>query len=343
MNKVPIIILSGFLGSGKTTLLLRLLHEANRRLLKPAILMNELGQSDVDSGIIHSDLPAAAVEKLLDGCICCSKKAEVAASVRRLLDRQPDLLFIELTGVANPEEVVDALTEPFLLNRIELKHIITVLDAEWVLEYNSLFNTDHALKHTLRRQMEVADTILVNKTDLVPSSRLPKIEKAVRKQNDAAVIHFTQHSEMNTEGVFSDLRPITRSTPPIAKTKFKVISPVRKQEQSAAHEHHHEHETKQTSANSFSRVQSVTLPIADNISITSKQVEQFLRLWGDHLLRAKGYLTISDKKNSNRLVQLAGKRINWTLTDYRGPSYLVLIGIELNKVQLERDWAKLFT
>lgn len=317
MSKVPVIILSGFLGSGKTTLLLRLLQEANRRQLKPAILMNELGQSDVDGGLIRSDMPGASLEKLLDGCICCSKKSEVAACVRRLIDQHPDVLFIELTGVANPEEVADALTEPFFLNRVELRHIITVLDSEWVLEYNSLFNTDQALKRTLRRQMEVADTVLVNKTDLVASSQLLKIEKAVKMQNDTADIHFTQHSEMDMTEMFSGLQPLVHSAPTLRKS-FKVVGPIRKQEMASAHthDHHHEHTGQAEAAvtASFSRVQTITLSVADHTPITIKQIERFLQQRGEQLLRAKGYVKVSDKKNKNRLVQFAGGRINWEIT-----------------------------
>ncbi|WP_036720687.1 CobW family GTP-binding protein [Paenibacillus harenae] len=343
MSKVPVIILSGFLGSGKTTLLQRLLQEANRLQLKSAVLMNELGQSDVDGGLIHSDMPAASLEKLLDGCICCSKKSEVAVSVRRLIDQHPDVLFIELTGVANPEEVADALTEPFLLNRVELRHIITVLDSEWVLEYNSLFNTDQALKRTLRRQMEVADTVLVNKTDLVASSQLLKIEKTVKKQNATAVIHFTQHSEMVMTEVFSGLRTLVYNAPTI-RNSFKVVGPIRKQETAApTYDHQHEHNGQADAAAtaSFSRVQTITLPVAEHTTITVKQIEQFLQQWGEQLLRAKGYVTVYDKKNKNQLVQFAGRRINWEITDYQGPSYLVLIGIDLNRERIEEDWIHL--
>lgn len=72
--KIPVIVLIGFLGSGKTTLLLRLIEEAKRLGLEPGILMNELGKYDVDGHIISDFNPGIAVEKLLDGCICCSKK-----------------------------------------------------------------------------------------------------------------------------------------------------------------------------------------------------------------------------------------------------------------------------
>lgn len=345
MSKVPVIILSGFLGSGKTTLLLRLLHEANGRQLKSAILMNELGQSDVDGGLIRSGLPNASLEKLLDGCICCSKKSEVAVCIRRIIDQQPDVVFIELTGVANPEEVADALTEPYLLNRVELRHIVTVLDSEWVLEYNSLFNTDQALKYTLRRQMEVADTILVNKTDLVAQSQLVKIEKAIKKQNDKAVIHFTKHSEMDLTKVFSGLQPLDHSVPTVRKS-FKVVGPIRKQEPTAVqtHGHHHHDHKGQAEASataSFSRVQTITLSVPEHTPITVKQIEQFILQWGESLLRAKGYVTVSDKKLKNYLVQFAGQRIYWDITDFQGPSYLVLIGIDLNRQRIEQDWIRL--
>jgi G3E family GTPase len=296
--------------------------------------MNELGQYDVDGGLILTDLPDASVEKLLDGCICCSKKVEVAQCVSRLLDRNPDLLLIELTGVANPEEVADCLTEPNLLNRVELKHIITVLDAEWVLEYNSIFNTDRQLVHTLRRQMEVADTVLVNKKDLVPSSHLSKIEKTIKKQNESTAIHFTLYSEMNLDSVLSGLQPIVRSTPLVKRTTFKVIDPVHKQVHSPD-DHKHNNSEKE----SFSRVQTVTLSLAENGPITPKQIERFLKQWGKSLLRAKGYLALAD--HTRKFVQFAGNRINWQSTGYSGPSYLVLIGIDLDRDRIDQEWVKI--
>ncbi|MGF7032491.1 G3E family GTPase [Paenibacillus mucilaginosus] len=338
MNKVPVLILSGFLGSGKTTLLIRLLHEAGLQGLKPGVLMNELGRTDVDAGIIQSGLPGSSVEKLLDGCICCSRKGEVAESLGRLIARQPDVILIELTGVANPEEVAEALTEPFLLNRVELKGIITVLDAEWVLDYNSMFNTDRVLKHTVRRQMETADVILVNKTDLVPPSHLGRIEKAVKQQNDKAVIHFTRYSELPAAPFFFGIQPAARSITSVTKG-FKVISrPGGSTASVPAHEHHPGRLDGPAASPSFGRVQTLTLTVPQGHPLTSKQVEQFLALWGGRLLRAKGYLTLSDKKLSSRLLQFAGGRLRWDLSDYHGTSYLVVIGIELQQEQIKRNW-----
>ena len=92
--KTPVIILSGFLGSGKTTLLLELIKQAYGRQLKPAILMNELGKADVDGRILAEATKDVPLEKLFDGCICCSKKSEINGSLEALLALAPDVIIV---------------------------------------------------------------------------------------------------------------------------------------------------------------------------------------------------------------------------------------------------------
>lgn len=332
--RIPVIVLSGFLGSGKTTLLLRLLKEAGQRGLKPGVLMNELGRQDVDGLVIHGfqDTP---VEKLLDGCVCCSKKSELGGSLRLLLQRQPDVIFIELTGVANPEEIADALTEPELLRYMALKQVITLLDAEHVLDYNSLFASDRQLVRTVRRQMEVADLIIVNKTDLVSAAQLAKIEKAVRKQNERAPVAYAVQSEVDLAPVMEQLRPI--ASKPAPSRSFKVLRTA-----SAAPEHSHAKEEAASAADalSYSRVQTVTLPWPEASGLTQEQVERFLRRWKDRLLRAKGYLRF-EPSASAFLLQFAGKRVYWEPAAYDGTPYVVVIGLDLDERLLREEWQRL--
>ncbi len=327
MDKVPAIILSGFLGSGKTTLLHRMLQETRRRGIQAAVLMNELGKFDVDGFAINEEIPESAMEKLLDGCICCSKKSEVATYTTKLLDRQPDVLFIELTGVANPEEVVECFSEPKLKDRIVLKRIITVLDAEWTLEYNSIFQSDRELVHTLRRQMETADIILINKLDVVPEARLPAIEKAVRKQNPTAVMYPTTHSQAPLDSLLEGIEPLgrTASTAPAApRLRFQMAT--------AEHRHTDSHKSVKTS---FSRVGTLTLvPPPGGVMPEPKDTDKFLKRWSSKLLRAKGY-------QNNRLIQLAGGRTYTEDSEYNGPPYLVLIGIDLDEPSIRTDWETL--
>ncbi|WP_134698811.1 GTP-binding protein [Ammoniphilus sp. YIM 78166] len=321
VGRIPVIVLSGFLGSGKTTLLLRLLQYAKANGKKSSVLMNELGSLDVDGQIIAKHLSAGDLEKLFDGCICCDKKSEVASSVQKLLKRSTDILFIELTGVANPEEIADALTEPEILDRVYLHKVLTVLDAEYVLEYNSIFESDRQLVHTLRQQMALADFIIVNKSDLVSEKHKEKIGKAVRKQNDTAPIEYTTYSEVEMDPLFTGIdgrRPRKQTLAPL----FVVLSP------SCSH---------QEDKASYSRVQTVSFSAQK--PLRERDVEKFLKRWSSELLRAKGYLSIDGK--GHQLMQFSGKRTNWQLNKEVQEVYIVLIGMNLDVEKLKEDWESL--
>jgi G3E family GTPase len=293
--------------------------------------MNELGQMDIDGHILQDTLKGLSLEKLLDGCICCDKKSEVAASIEQLIRTAPDLVIIELTGVANPEEIADCLTAPMLMNRVRLKQIVTVLDAELVLDYNSIFSSDRSLVHTLRRQMEVADILLVNKTDLVTSSRLVKIEKAIRKQNAATPIFNTTQSQMNMESLLSDITPNRNES----TTKSSPFSMSKGQPRSG---NDHTHPSR-TENRSYSRLVTITLP--SKTKVNPKHVERFIKDLGSRLLRAKGYLKLQGDDSRAHLVQLAGNRIGWLPTTYTGDNYLVLIGLELDTERIQMDWEQM--
>ncbi|MFC5650258.1 CobW family GTP-binding protein [Paenibacillus solisilvae] len=338
--RTPVLVLSGFLGSGKTTLLLRLLEEASLRGLKPGILMNELGKQDVDGNILkeHS---SASLEKLLDGCICCSKKSEITGSLNLLLKKQPDMVIIELTGVANPEEIADALTEPALLGKLRLQHIVTLLDAEHSLEYNSIFASDKKLVHTLRRQIETADYVIVNKTDLVKPAQLSKLEKVIRKHNETAQIAYTTYSSLDLSPFLAGVSARTDAKQPAVK-RPQAGKPVPMRQPAAQHEfqsHYHDHDPIEE-VRSYSRVQTLTLPCSLTVTIHRGQLERFLSSWRDQLIRAKGYLFFKDT-GQMYLMQHAGKRTNWESAAYAGEPYLVVIGINLDVQRFEQEWQRL--
>lgn len=129
---VPVYILSGFLGSGKTTLLQRLLDHWKNQGLRPAVVMNELGEVNLDGLLVEQTVPMA---ELLGGCICCSIRSDLSTELATLIKKEtPDVVVIEATGAANPLEIVDGVTEISLYQKVELKSLITVVDAAHLLE-----------------------------------------------------------------------------------------------------------------------------------------------------------------------------------------------------------------
>lgn len=345
--KIPVMILSGFLGSGKTTLLLTLLQESKARGLNAGVVMNELGKRDVD-GYILQEQTGANVEKLLDGCVCCSRKEDLPRSLSAVLARRPDIIYIELTGVADPEEIALALQEQPLSERVNLHYTVTVLDAENVLEYNSRFSSDKQLVRTLRKQLAGADLLIVNKSDLVEPERLWRIEKTVRKYNTDSEIVFTHYSEINLAPLLAGIYPqeprnaaALRSTLPVSGVPLKRMHSGQTPGATAVQEREAD------SGGSYSQVSAVTLtfPQSAEQGISGEQLEAFFQQWGSSLLRAKGHVRLIGPEHGLQpvqLVQFAGNRISWEASRYPGQPYIVFIGLGLDEQQLTAQWSSLF-
>ncbi|MET3207928.1 UNVERIFIED_CONTAM: G3E family GTPase [Paenibacillus sp. PvR008] len=365
MNKVPVILISGFLGSGKTTLLLRLLAHTRQIPLRPAVLMNEMGEYDVDGAIISEEMPDVSVEGLLEGCICCSKRNELAGALHNLLSQEPDLIFMETTGVANPEQVLKELRSPLLADRLYLVHSISVVDAELFHEYNSRFTADKELVRTLHEQLHTADFIVVNKTDAASSREVTKVVKSIRKLNDTAKLQTAEYSRVDLEPL---LEPVLASVSVAAKpvqvsqaapaqaqqtdaaassasisaksigrpgsisrsTAFKVIS---------AHNHSHNYDTNQP--RSFSRLESLTLHQYSPQPLEKQRLESFLTGLGSSLLRAKGYCVLPHE--GTMLLQFSGSHLEWQPTGLPvSQGYVTLIGEQLDKAFIADQWEQCF-
>ncbi len=72
----------------------------------------------------------------------------------------------------------------------------------------------------------------------------------------------------------------------------------------------------------------------------TKKLEDFLDRWSSQLLRAKGYVSVNGEGSC--LLQYALKRAVWQKSNYKGPSYLVLIGLNLDWDKLFAEWESLF-
>lgn len=106
---VSVHILTGFLGSGKTTLLTRALDYFKLNGKKPAVLMNELGDVNLDGMMVDEEVP---MTEMLGGCICCTIRGDLGMELKQLIqDHKPDVVFVESTGAANPMEMLDGITD----------------------------------------------------------------------------------------------------------------------------------------------------------------------------------------------------------------------------------------
>ncbi|RAV20381.1 GTP-binding protein [Paenibacillus contaminans] len=192
MNKpVPLFVLSGFLGSGKTTLLTRAIDYYKAQGKLPAVIMNELGDVNLDGLLVDVQVP---MTEILSGCICCSVRGDLGTAIMNLVaEQRPDVIFIESTGVANPIETLEGVTEASLLARVEMKGVVTVVDCRHLLELSR--GGAGKTFRLMQDQIRCASVLLLNKTDLVTQDELAELERLIRSWNEYAEIVRTVKCE----------------------------------------------------------------------------------------------------------------------------------------------------
>ena len=327
----PVYILSGFLGSGKTTMLQHMIQEWKALGKTPAIIMNEIGDVNLDGMMVDQDV---AMAELLSGCICCSIRADLSMELYNLMETEkPDVIIIEASGVANPIEILDAVTETSLYNRMELKNLITVVDAAHLWE---LYQEQKGKTYRLmQEQIRCASVLILNKSDRVDTATITKLETILRGWNAYAPIHTTVRCEVpNT--VYTDLSSVVDAKETLAQNK----------QDSSATEHSHDHTHAEHMHGSHSHVMAYTHYFEHPIN--SEAFENVIRSLPTEVYRAKGILTFNDTA-SRFLFQYAYREMDFMkITPQKAvPDVAVFIGEHFDKelikeqlIQLEKQATK---
>lgn len=268
-TETPVLLLTGYLGSGKTTLVNRIL--SNRRGIKFAVIVNDLGEINIDADLIQKggvvNQNDDSLVALQNGCICCTLKMNLVEQLRDLINQQLfDYIVIEASGICEPEPIAQTITTmprmggDFTKNGIpKLDCIVTVVDA---LRMQSEFGCgDRLLRKDIEeddienlviQQIEFCNIILLNKASEVTPDELGRVRGIIRAIQPKATIIECDYGDVELDKILNtnmfDYEKVATSA-----AWIRGVEGIHDDEddeddeddddhEEHEHEHHHEHE-----------------------------------------------------------------------------------------------------
>ncbi|MBX3304010.1 MAG: GTP-binding protein [Nitrospira sp.] len=202
---VPFYILCGSLGAGKTTLLMRLLEHWKTQGRRTGVLMNEAGSVSIDGP--RAGTLAEQVMNLAGGCVCCDTKEDLSWGIAQLVrDHGSDVLILECSGLADPAEVIDAVTDAYTARLAVMDRVIALLHPVSTEEsHSSLYVTTQAIR--------CADELILNKRDLYVPGHWEGFRSSIVEQNPYARLWETSHARLDAAELLAP-HPSTKQTAP---------------------------------------------------------------------------------------------------------------------------------
>ncbi len=324
--RIPVTIITGFLGAGKTSLLNQLIKDQPEK--KFAIIENEFGEIGIDGGLIVGT--DENIFELSNGCICCSLSEGFYETIKKLLNSPYpfDHLLIETTGIADPDSIIKAFlaSESIQLN-FRIDSVICLADCE---------NMEDLLEEQaeVRKQLALADVVLLNKADCVQQDYLSQLESVIGGINPMAKRYKAEFAKVENVNLL-DLNAFSAKTIEKSTMSFQNLSVfgegIINQSSFVAKSAHHQHKHDIKSL-------GFIIPGSFDTKKFNVWMQNFLFFNQDTVFRVKGIVSFSDTSEKQIFQAVRSNFMiedgeNWgTETRF---SKLVFIGKRLDHDKLE--------
>ncbi len=338
-DRVPVTIFTGFLGSGKTTLLKHLLeHRQEERF---ALVINDVGDVNIDAEEFRKQASnensrVQLIRELTQGCICCSIGNELADAMVYLLENtHPTHVLIEASGVANPKNLLTSFYHKnfaghSLPEAFEIRNLISVLDSamfkhEWGLALASRARRRHIFLNDPRTpylelimdQIEIADVVVMNKTDLLSPEELKEVDGILAGLNPRAARFACSEGDLEAAALLDeprfDVQKTQRGGTVLQRLSLTPHSPPGSGSGTSVSHHAHVHHG----------LDSVTFRARRPVN--GERFFNVLRTELPDVIRAKGFYWTEDRPHLCGLLSLAGGILR---ADWAGPWFIDMLKYE---------------
>lgn len=254
----PVLLLTGYLGSGKTTLLNRIL--ANRKGIRFAVIVNDIGEVNIDAGLIAKGGVVGGKDDSLvalqNGCICCTLRTDLMEQLSDLIDAGFDYIVIEASGICEPEPIAQTICSMPVMAPNLVRHgaprldcIVTVVDA---LRLKSEFAAgdaltspavgDEDLESLVIQQIEFCNIIVLNKVSEVTPEEAAHIKEVIRALQPKAKIIEADYCDFDLDEILDTHLFDFEKTVTSAIWIQEIEKPLEENDHPNGHDHHeHDH------------------------------------------------------------------------------------------------------
>ncbi len=370
VNKIPVLLLTGYLGSGKTTLLNRIL--TNTKGIRFAVIVNDIGEVNIDASLIQKGGVVSqkddSLVALQNGCICCTLQTDLINQLHDLCAQKAyDYIVIEASGICEPAPIAQTLCSyaqmvpQFATDGLPvLDCICSVVDA---LRLRDEFDEGDALAHYVPKeedlaalvieQIEFSNLILLNKASEVSADELARIKAIIRGIQPTAEIIETNYCDVDLDKLLNtklfDFDRTATSARWIqevedARHHEEVQSTNEDDDDEHEHEHehhHHHHDHEHEDHDHLAEFGIDTYVYYARRPFDLGLFDEFVAAhWPKNVLRCKGMCYFAEEYDMCYLFEQAGKQFNlrkageWFATMPKEE----LMQLMADDAQLRKDW-----